>query len=78
MAAQFSAGLAVDAHDLLTPGVRHAREDARFRHRCKTFVALDAGERNALLLELLQEQFACFVFANHADRSTFTPSSERL
>ncbi len=67
-AAQFPGGLTVNSHHLLPPCMRHPRQDASLGHGRVTLVALDAGERDVLLLKLLQEQFASLVFAKHAHR----------
>ena len=59
---------AVDAHYLLTPGVRHSRENSGFGDSGKVLVFKDAGDRNAFVAKTAEQQASGLVVANNADR----------
>ena len=59
---------AIDAHYLLTGGVRHPRKNTRLGHRRLILVPQDAAHSNVLVPESLQQESPGFVFAHDANR----------
>ena len=55
---------AIDAHHLLPPGVRHARQNAGLGDRAIGLVFEDPTDRNALVAETTKQQAARFVIAD--------------
>ena len=72
------AGLAVQAHDLLSGGVRESGQDARLGHGGVALVFENSADRDALVAEGAQQHLARFVVAHDATGRTFTPRSARL
>ena len=63
--------LTIELYDLLSPGVGHASEDARFGDGRIIFVAQNSGDGNSLVAEASQEQSAGLIV-------TYNPNGQHI
>src|SRR5260370_41992217 len=61
-------GLAINAHDLLPPGMRHSGDNARFGYGRIVFVFKNSADRNMFVAETFEEQTYKIVIAHNANR----------
>src|SRR5260370_6312176 len=61
-------GLAINAHDLLPPGMRHSGDNARFGYGRIVFVFKNSADRNMFVAETFEQQTSRIVIPHNANR----------